>query len=305
MNAPTIPQPFRERYSSLCENAEAFFASLQTPLPRSCRVNTLKTTAERVLNRFRGYGIPVRQAPWYSDALITDDVALGDTIEHFLGAIYIQDLASMLPPLVVRDLLASAEHVLDACAAPGSKTTQLAALMNNRGTVVANDVDHQRIKALKFNVEKTGAVNVVITNYDLHRFPDVKFDLIFLDAPCSSEGTVRKDPGVFRWWAPRHIYSTAGRQKRMIVKAFDMLVDGGVLVYSTCTFAPEENEAVVHSLLQQRDAVVEPVELDQFCFAPAITSWRGEEFDPRVKNSVRVFPHENDTGGFFLARIRK
>ena len=95
--------------------------------------------------------------------------------EHFLGAIYIQELTSMLPPLLVRSELQTATTVLDACAAPGSKTTQLSALMNNRGTIVANDVEYERIKPLKFNLERSGTLNAVVTNYDLRSFPQMSF----------------------------------------------------------------------------------------------------------------------------------
>lgn len=211
----------------------------------------------------------------------------------------------MLPPLVVREDLQDAELVLDACAAPGSKATQLSAFMQNCGTIIANDIDHQRIKALKFNMEKTGSVNIAITNYDLRDFPDIRFDVILLDAPCSAEGTVRKVPGVFKWWHPRHVYSAAGIQRQLLVKAFDLLADGGVLIYSTCTFAPEENEAILHHLLQERDAHLQPIEIDGFQTTPAMTHYRDTEFDLRISAAVRVFPHHNDTGGFFMARIRK
>ncbi len=308
MVKPKVPVPveFRERYIDICDDPDAFFESLVTPLPRTCRVNTHKSSAQEVCSRFDSYGLKYERVPWYEDALTTGDQPLGSTFEHFFGSIYIQDLASMLPPLVLRDELTDAELVLDACAAPGSKSTQLSALMNNRGTIVANDNDHQRIKALKFNMEKTGSVNIAITNYDLRNFPDMKFDVILLDAPCSSEGTVRKVPGVFKWWHPRHIYSTAGVQRQLIVKAFDMLSDGGVMLYSTCTFAPEENEAIVDHLLRERqDASLEPIEIDNFRTVSALSSYREAEYDERVTAAVRVFPHLNDTGGFFMARIRK
>jgi NOL1/NOP2/sun family putative RNA methylase len=308
MADPKVPIPdlFRERYESLSDDPEAFFQSLVTPLPRTCRVNTHKGNVEAVCDRFDKYCFKYERVPWYGDALVTGDQPLGSTFEHFFGAIYIQDLASMLPPLVVREELKSAELVLDACAAPGSKSTQLSAIMENRGTIIANDSDHQRIKALKFNMEKTGSVNIAITNYDLRKFPDLRFDVILLDAPCSSEGTVRKVPGVFKWWHLRHIYSSAGVQRQLIVKAFDLLADGGVLLYSTCTFAPEENEGIIQHLLKERnEASLEPISTAHFRTTAGVTQFRGVEFDERVTNTVRVFPHHNETGGFFMARIRK
>lgn len=301
----TFPEEFQRRYRQVSSDPDAFLQALALPLPRTARVNSLKATVEQVRARFERYGIPYRAAPWYEQAFTTDDVSAAKTIEHFVGAIYIQDFASMLPPLAVKDDLTNAEMVLDACAAPGSKTTQLAALMNNHGTIVANDVEYQRIKALKFNCEKCGVFNTAITNYDLNRFPDQRFDVVLLDAPCTSEGTIRKDRKVLTWWGMRHVYTAAARQKGLILKSFDLLAGGGVLIYSTCTFAPEENEEVVQYLLENRDAQLEPIAIENFRLAPGLCEWRERRFDPHMDRTARVQPQDNDTGGFFLARIRK
>ncbi len=300
-----FPEEFRRRYRQVSDDSESFFQALASPLPRTARVNSLKATVEHVRARFEQYGIPFRPAPWYEHAFTTDDISAAKSIEHFVGAIYIQDFASMLPPLVVKDDLGDAEMVLDACAAPGSKTTQLAALMNNRGTIVANDVEYQRIKALKFNCEKCGVFNTAITNYDLNRFPDQRFDVILLDAPCTSEGTIRKDRKVLTWWGMRHVYSASARQKGLVLKSFDLLADGGVLIYSTCTFAPEENEEVVQYLIENRNARVEAILIPGFKLRPGLCAWREREFDAQLSLTVRVQPQDNDTGGFFMARIRK
>lgn len=275
------------------------------PLPKSFRINTLKATAETVVPRFAEYGIAINQTPWYTDAYISDNPALGSTLEHFLGAIYIQELTSMLPPLLVRDELRNVAVVLDACAAPGSKTTQLSALMNNRGTIVANDVEYERIRPLKFNLERSGTLNTVVTNYDLRSFPQMFFDVILLDAPCSSEGIFRKNPRQMVNWSFRRVPPSAHRQKQLILKTFDLLAPGGVMVYSTCTFAPEENEAVIDHLLKERPAELEPIDIPHFRLTPGITNWDNQTFDERTQLTVRVLPHHNDTGGFFLARIRK
>jgi tRNA (cytosine49-C5)-methyltransferase len=300
-----VPSSFAERYAPLVDNASAFFEALLTPLPKSFRVNTLKATAETVAPRFAEYGIGIKQTAWYSDAFISDNPALGSTLEHFLGAIYIQELTSMLPPLLVKRELQTANTVLDACAAPGSKTTQLSALMNNRGTIVANDVEYERIKPLKFNLERSGTLNAVVTNYDLRSFPQTLFDIALLDAPCTSEGIFRKNPRQMSSWSPKRIAPSAYRQKQLILRTFDLLADGGTLIYSTCTFAPEENEAVIDYLLNERPAQLEQVEIPNFRLMPGITAWKDQTFDQRVRMTARVLPHHNDTGGFFLARIRK
>jgi tRNA (cytosine49-C5)-methyltransferase len=300
-----IPAEFRSRYESLSDQPEEFFAALLRPLPRSCRVNTLKANVEHVRERFAGYGIPFRPCEWYEHAFSSDDIRIGATLEHFIGAIYIQDLTSMLPPLLIREELKTTTTVLDACAAPGSKTTQLAALMANHGTVVANDLEYERIRALKFNLEKTGALNAVVTNYDLRVFPDCEFDIVLLDAPCTSEGTMRKDRKLFTWWSEKRIPASSHRQKQLILKSFDLLKPGGIMVYSTCTFAPEENEGVINHLLDNRQADLLPIEIANLKMMPGLTSWQGREFDKRLSQTRRILPHFHDTGGFFLAKVQK
>ncbi|MEW6035293.1 MAG: RsmB/NOP family class I SAM-dependent RNA methyltransferase [Candidatus Micrarchaeota archaeon] len=300
-----LPQGFRDRYCPVVDDAAAFGESLGRPLPRSFRVNTLKSSPPEVMEGFSGYGIEIKQMPWYGDAFVSENPDVGSTLEHFSGEIYMQELVSMLPPLLVREELSRARLVLDGCAAPGSKTTQLSALMGNRGTVVANDIDYSRIRALKFNLEKVGALNVVITNQDLRMFPNSQFDVIILDAPCSAEGTIRKSPDLLRFWSDKGYPGHSRLQGQLLRRAFDLLAPGGVLVYSTCTFAPEENEFVIEKLLQDTDASLEEVGMDGFRLSPALPAWHGAEFSPEVRKCARVWPHHNDTGGFFLAKVRK
>ena len=243
--------------------------------------------------------------PWYEDAFVSDVPEVGSTLEHFLGKIYVQELVSMIPALVVKPELEKAKFVLDACAAPGSKTTQLAALMKNKGRLIANDVSYSRIKALQFNLQKVGALNTIITNQDLRFFPNHQFDVILLDAPCSSEGIMRKNDKLFKGWNEKKIFGHSRLQKQLILKAFDLLKEGGVMTYSTCTFAPEENEEIISYLLSQKDAKIEQIELPGFKFGKGITEWRTKEYPSEVENCVRVWPQHNDTGGFFVTRIVK
>ena len=299
-----IPRKFLERYASLVDDPDSFRKSLSTHTPKSFRVNTLKSAVPEVKSRMESYGFSLSQAPWYPDAFVSSP-EIGSTLEHFLGYIYIQELTSMLPALVLRAELERAETVLDACAAPGSKATQLAAFMDNRGVLVANDLDYERIKALKFNLEKCGVCNTVITNQDLRFYPKSQFPVILLDAPCSSEGTVRKNPAVLSRWSEKDIYSKAGLQKQLLLKAWNLLAPGGALVYSTCTFAPEENEAAVSHLLEQTEARIVEVEFPGLKSSPGIPEWKGKGFSKEVSKCVRVWPHQNDTDGFFLAKLVK
>jgi NOL1/NOP2/sun family putative RNA methylase len=299
-----IPKAFMERYTGIVDDMEAFASSMCAKAPKSFRVNTIKADADEVQKRFEGYGIGVKRMRWYPDAFISENPDISSTTEHFLGHIYIQELPSMLPPLLVREELHGA-FVLDCCAAPGSKTTQLAAIMQNSGILVANDIEYERIRALKFNLEKAGAVNTIITNQDLRFYPKIQFDVVLLDAPCSSEGTIRKNTRMLEGWSVKTIHRSADRQKQLIAKAFALLKPGGTMVYSTCTFAPEENEGVVNWLLERREAKLLPIDIPGLKLTPGITEWNGNEFNQEVKKTMRLWPHHNDTGGFFVAKVAK
>jgi 16S rRNA C967 or C1407 C5-methylase (RsmB/RsmF family) len=182
----------------------------------------------------------------------------------------------------------------------------MAAIMRNRGTLVANDLDYSRIRALKFNLEKCGAINTVMTNYDLQHLPKDLYDVVILDAPCSSEGTMRKNERIFESWSPRAFPSYSGNQKVLVLKAFDLLKEGGTMVYSTCTFAPEENELVVDHLLKSREkAGLAPIRIEGMKTSKAVEEWDGRVFDTRIRDCARIWPHHNDTGGFFMARVTK
>lgn len=307
MAAPIIPNRFRERYNTIVDNKKEFSTCIQQPLPRAFRVNTIKGDRKEILQRFSGYALGIKPVLWCRDAFITDSLQLGNTIEHFMGHIYIQELTSMLPAVVASEWLNEKSLVLDCCAAPGSKTTQLAAFMQNKGTIIANDINYMRIKSLKFNIEKLGVLNTIITNQDFRFFscPE-KFDVVLLDAPCTSEGTIRKDWNVLSYWSEQKIFGMSRLQKQLILKGFDLLKEGSHLIYSTCTFAPEENEEVVQHLLESRENVnIEKIKLDGFKLSEGIEKWDKKEFDQQIKNTARVWPHHNDTGGFFVAKIRK
>ncbi len=304
----TFPKSFIYYYAPLVDNQSAFLTSLQKPSRASVRVNTLKVTREEVIGRFDGYGIEVTPVDWYADALTTESQELSHTLERFLGTIYIQELASMIPALVIQDLLKQAPEqltVLDACAAPGSKTTQVAALMNNRGRIIANDKSFSRIRALKFNLDKAGATNVAITNYDLQSFPDMQFDVVLLDAPCSADGTLRKNPELLTRWSVGRLRGYASMQKDLIARALDLLKPGGTMVYSTCSMSVEENEGVVNHLLQTRRARLQEIALPDFALAAPILQVDGDCLNADIAKAGRIWPHHNDTDGFFVARLTK
>jgi NOL1/NOP2/sun family putative RNA methylase len=297
-------EPF-ERYRSIIDEFDAFLAACERPLPVTVRVNTIKTTVDRVQQAFADAGIDAEPVDWTDRVLRVETETPGSTWPSFHGFTHSQEEVSTLPPIVLDPK--PGEVVWDACAAPGGKTTQLAALMEDRGRLVANDTNLGRLSALRFNAERLGVTNVAVTNqdarnYSLKPFGFDQFDRVLVDAPCSCEGTVRKNPDTLDEWSLGHIESVAGVQKGILRRAVQATRPGGHVVYSTCTFAPEENEAVLeHVVKNEYCRLAEqdmPLEHD-----PGITEWNDHRFDAAVEHAARIYPHQNDTGGFFVATL--
>jgi NOL1/NOP2/sun family putative RNA methylase len=294
-----------DRYASIIPDYAAFLDSLRAPVPTHLRVNTLKTSAARLRERLDAQGVKVEVEPANPLVFRVENLPNpGVLLEYQLGLYHVQGLSSTFPPLVLDPQ--PGESVLDLCASPGSKTTQLAAQMEGRGLLIGNDIDVERVKILKRNIDRLGAINVTTTIYRGEKFPDdVPFDRILVDAPCSGLGTYRVG-----WPEPygrevRTVRRLAVQQEKLLLRAFDLLRPGGVLVYSTCTFAPEENEAVVDGLLRQRPAAkVLPISLAG-PHVPGVVEWQGRSFHPSLVESVRLYPHLLNSWGFYIARITK
>lgn len=304
-----FPAAFRDRYSAIAPGG--FFDALDAGLPKTIRVNTLKSPISDFGKRAKGHGWDLQPLPWQPDGFVIDredrTTPLGHSLEHFSGHMYIQEGASQIPPLVLDPQ--PGERVLDMAAAPGSKTTQIAARMENRGLLVANDLSVPRIKALSANLERVGTLNTIVTQLTgnrLGRFLPGYFDRILLDAPCTAEGTLAKSPDALIRWSEKSIQKLATLQSKLLAGAYGALKPGGTLVYSTCTFAPEENEGVVSELLKNHpDAEVESFELPGLDLAPGLSAWRGEVYHPGVTNARRVWPGRERLEGFFIAKLRK
>ncbi len=311
MSKTIIPHNYRSRYYGILgkENKE-FLRYCSLPLRKSIRINTLKASVKDVKKRLENKGFSLERVPWTTNGFWvskkTTEEALGNTEEHFLGYFYIQEASSMIPPIVLDPK--PEDVVLDMSAAPGSKTTQMSEMMKNKGVIIANDSNFNRLKALKFNIEKGGNLNVVITNKDGRKFhkTNLMFDKILLDAPCSSEGTIRKDWKVLSRWNESLVRSLSKLQKRLILSAFDSLKENGVMVYSTCTLSPEENEEVIDFLLKNREGVIlEEIKVEGLKHREGITSWESKEYSSEVKKCARIWPQDNDSEGFFICRIKK
>ena len=289
---------FLDRYKELTD-IEEFKEYCAMSLRKSIRVNTLKISVKDFLKRTK---LNLEKVKWCDEGFfVKDRVTLGNLKDHFLGHFYVQEAASMLPPLVL-DLK---NKILDMCAAPGSKTGQIAAMMKNKGLIIANDDNYLRLKALSLNLQRLGIANVVVTNMKGY-FIKEKFDSILLDAPCSGTGTIRKSPGTVEIYNPKMIRKLCGDQKGLINNAFNILNKGGSLVYSTCSLEPEENEGVVDFLLNRNEnAKVEKIKFKGLKTSDAILNFEGKKYNKEIKNTVRIWPQDNDTEGFFVSKIRK
>ena len=289
-------EAFLKRYSELTD-IDKFTESSLKPLRKTIRVNTLKTSIQEIKSRF-----DLKPIPWCKEGFFINKLSVGNTKEHYLGYIYLQGAASMIPPLVLNPR--PNDIILDTCASPGSKTTQMAAMIENQGLIIANDSKIDRLKPLTLNLQRCGVTNTIITRMEGHWFKN-RFDKILLDAPCSGIGTIRKSYKTIKMWNPQTIKKMSSLQKRLIANSFEILNEGGTLVYSTCTLEPHEDEAVVDYLLKRYDnAKLEKFSLDLKRGSIA-EEFEGDVYSSEVKKCLKLWPQDNDTEGFFIAKIRK
>ncbi len=277
-------------------------------------MNTLKIAVAELKERLQQQGFTLYQVPWCKEGFWVkgERTDLGNLVEHTLGYFYVQEAASMIPAVVLQPQ--PGEVVLDLCASPGSKTTQMAAMMGNTGIIVANDISGDRMKPLGINLQRIGILNVVESQargQQLHALLEkgqskTRFDKILVDAPCSGTGTIRKSPETLKIWNPLMVRRLASQQKALIETAFSLLKPDGTLVYSTCSVEPEENEGVVDWLLQKyaKEVSVEEIKLDISRSSPVLEFGKSS-YGSEMKKCLRIWPQDNNTEGFFVARIRK
>jgi 16S rRNA C967 or C1407 C5-methylase (RsmB/RsmF family)/NOL1/NOP2/fmu family ribosome biogenesis protein len=276
------------RYAPIIPDFKAFMEFIHKPLKQSFRVNTLKAKKERILSLIRDHKI--QPVPFYQDGFyLSESRGIGFHFTHAIGMIYAQEMASMVPALVMQPR--SGEVILDLCASPGSKTTQISQMMGNTGLLVANEINPRRMAQLMHNVKRCGLINECIISCKADRLsqmlPDY-FDRILIDAPCSLEGTIRKSRAVLDHWGLKNINRMAWIQKGLVVSGFRL------------------NEAVIDYLIKKfPEAEIMPVQVPQFAARPGITKWLNETYDERVKQCARVMPQDNDTEPFFIAQITK
>lgn len=291
-----LPEDFIAKMTVLLqEQAEDFFKSYHKEKVSSLRVNTIKVPAT-VFNDLFPY--PLTPVPFCPTGFYyNSDDQPGKHPFHQAGLYYIQEASAMLPA----QILAPQHHerVLDLCAAPGGKSTYLAALMDNTGLLVANEIHTKRVKALSENIERLGITNCLVTNetpeHLAERFPGY-FDKILVDAPCSGEGMFRKDPEAASYWSNQHVQRCASIQADILDSAYHMLRAGGTLVYSTCTFSPEENEQTIEYFLNKYpDLKLLPIEKQH-----GIKEGMGA-----LADTARLWPHHLKGEGHFIAKLQK
>jgi len=311
------PKPqFIEQIKKLLKNKqdiEKFFESAKTQPLKSIRANTLKISPEKLIKKLKNKNWKIYQPfPKYPEIITIKNKLkpgeLGKIKEHFLGHYYVQEITSMMPILALQPK--PNDIFLDLAASPGSKTTQAAVKMNNQGTIIANDVSIERISLLSANLEKSEITNAIITKYEgsqlcskLKKF-NLKVDKILLDAPCSGEGNLRTNPKVYQEWSKAYLKKLSKIQKKLAVSALQLLKQDGEMIYSTCTYAPEENELVIQHLIDNFNIKIEQIDLP-IKTRPGITSWNNKKLSPQLKNAKRIYHHDNNLEGFFLCKIKK
>ena len=269
------------------------------------RVNTLKSNVQDVIREFKENNIKFDRIEWYKDALVIKNVKekeLQNLEIYQKGGIYLQSLSSMIPPLVLNPK--PNEKVLDLTAAPGSKTTEISALMENKGYILANELDSIRCERLRYNIKMQGANIVEVINKRGEKVGEERkeeFDKVLLDAPCSGEGRfLGNSPKTYRTWSKKTVNELAKLQKKLLKSAYEALKPGGVLVYSTCTLNKKENEEVLEWALENLELKLLDINLDLREKLQRFNDGVNKE----ISKAIRILPSKN-MEGFFIAKFKK
>jgi len=287
-----------------------FIEANETPRPVTVRTNTLKTRRRELAQALIARNVNLDPiSKWSKEGLqiYESAVPIGATPEYLAGHYMIQSASSFLPVMALQPQ--PFQRVLDMAASPGGKTTHLAALMGNTGTLIANDFSKERIKALQANVSRLGVRNAIVVNADGRAYPKLMggFDRVLLDAPCSGTGVISKDPSVKAEKCFADIQRCQQLQRQLLLAAIDSCnanaTGGGYVVYSTCSVMVEENEAVVNFALASR--CVKVVESGLPFGTEGFTRYRSKRFHASLKHARRFYPHTHNLDGFFVCKLRK
>ena len=288
------------RFMNYIPDLESFLASIDRFRHRYIRINTLRNGMDYIKSRLEQ---KFTLKPTILDEVyeVTDaKISLGASLEYLLGYYYIQDLSSCL---AVKALDPKPnEHAIDLCSAPGGKTTYIAQLMNNQGLLVAIEASKERLVSLLFNIQRCNVMNAYVFNMDARyaHTLGLRYDKILLDAPCSCEGVIARDMERRYNREPRDIDYCSNMQRLLIDEAIRIAKPDSIIVYSTCSFAPEEDEAIIDYAIKRYDVDVEPLPFGY----EGLSKFGELEFDHKVRNARRLYPHIHNTLGFFIARLK-
>ncbi len=305
-----LPQSMLERYRVLLEDElDAFLQCLNAPQANFLRVNTLKFPVSQGRKRLEEMGVETVAIPWYSAGFrVTGEFEkIPHSYEFALGYFYFQEGGSMIPPLALK--VKENQCILDMCAAPGSKTTQMAQIMQNSGVIVANERISGRVVILAHNLRLCGVANTIVLSEDGRKLTQklsTNFDRILADVPCTASGHLRSKKSQYNFPNPRRFRAIQTLQKELLSTSFNLLRPGGLLVYSTCSLYPEENEDVVQYLLTRfNDAELVKPNVPRLVSHSGLSAWENRSYEDSMARCLRVYPHDNDTDGFFIALIRR
>ena len=290
-----------ENYSPL--TVDKILSGMSGDRNTTLRVNTLKSDIYEIMNILKENAIKFDWVSWFNDALVIKNASekvLQKLDIYEEGKIYLQSLSSMVPPIVLNPV--PNEKILDLTAAPGSKTTQIVAMMENKGYVLANELDALRCERLKFNVQKQGAEIVEINNGRgevIGKKYEEYFDKILLDAPCSGEGRfLANDPKTYRSWSLKTVKELSKLQKKLLRSAYQAVKKNGEIVYSTCTLNKAENEDVLKWAIEELNIKILDINLNIKNSVPI------SDENKEVQKAIRILPSK-ETEGFFIAKLKK
>jgi len=304
MNNPELKQYLQ---SLLQDKYQSFI--IAPPEKTALRINSLKIKADEGFRYLDDLNINYKKLLFSPLGFVPDEksIPISHTLSFFLGWFQYQGIASQIPPLALNPK--PGETVLDMAASPGSKSTQIAAMMQNRGRLYLNDISRSRLQPLNANTQKAGLINQILLQLPGERLGNYLpeyFDKILVDAPCTALGTLAGSPEMIHWWSQKKLKKLSALQERLLTSAFKALKSNGEMVYSTCSIAPEENELVIQKLIENYPIEIISIDnIDTKMWGNGLKSYKNQSFPPSMDNAIRVLPQEHKMEGFFVIKLRK